>query len=155
VSSPVAMPASALMPIPAGSSTLDELPDGVLVVNRAGTVELVNAAFLEMVGRRRPEVLEQALEAIVAEEDMLHPVGFQAMFGGGPVQDGNVIFTAADGGHRPLVVCSNASRDQAHVVITARVSGLVQKELADISRWAAVEQERALELAAARDALFA
>jgi signal transduction histidine kinase len=37
--------------------------------------------------------------------------------------------------------------------MTARASGTVQEELADASRWAAAEQERALELARARDAL--
>jgi signal transduction histidine kinase len=133
---------------------LDELPDGVLVVNRAGRVEGVNPAFLEMINRPKADVLAQPLEVLVAEEDMLRLVGFDAMFGYGPVQDGNVIFIKGDGSRRALVVCAAASRDGTHVLITARASGVVQKELADTSRWAADEQERALDLAAARDALF-
>lgn len=141
--------------LPTSGFALDDLPDGVLAVSRAGRVEFVNPAFLEMIGRQPTEVLHYSLEALVAEEDMLRLVGFQAMFGSGPVQDGHVIFTAADGRHRPLVVCAGKSKDGQHVLITARGSGDVQKELADVSRWAAVEQERALELAAARDALFA
>jgi signal transduction histidine kinase len=85
---------------------------------------------------------------------MLHLVGFDAVFGSGPVQDGNVIFAGADGGRRPLIVSACASRDGSHVLITARAAGIVQKELADVSRWAADEQERASDLAEARDALF-
>jgi PAS domain S-box-containing protein len=136
------------------TTTLEELPDGVLIVSRGGQIEAANPALLEMIGRARQGVLNQPLEALVAEEDMLHLVGFEAMFGGGPVQDNSVIFTGDDGSRRPLVVCACSTRDGQHVLITARVSGIVQKELADVSRWAADEQERALDLAAARDALF-
>jgi signal transduction histidine kinase len=136
------------------TTTLEELPDGVLIVSRGGRIEGANPALLEMIGRVGQDVVEQQLEALVAEEDMLRLVGFEAMFGGGPVQDNSIIFTGHDGTRRPLVVCACLSRDGEHVLITARASGIVQKELADVSRWAADEQERALDLAAARDALF-
>jgi signal transduction histidine kinase len=133
--------------------TLDELPDGVLVVSAEGRVEAANSGFLELTSRRIEEVLQRPFESLVAEEDMLSLVGFQAVFGDRRTQDNNVIFLAPDGRRRSLIVCSARSSDDRRVIMTARASGTVQEELADASRWAAAEQERALELARARDAL--
>jgi signal transduction histidine kinase len=133
--------------------TLDELPDGVLVVTADGRVEAANWAFLELTSRKLEEVLTRSFESLVGEEDMLNIVGFQAMFGDRRTQDNNVIFLAPDGTRRSLIVCSVRSRDEQRVIMTARPSGTVQEELADVSRWVAAEQERAMELARARDAL--
>jgi signal transduction histidine kinase len=135
--------------------TLDELPDGVLVVGADGCVQAANRAFLELTSRQIGEVLLQPFESLVAEEDMLTIVGFQAVFGDRRTQDNNVIFLAPDGGRRSLIVCSARSSDDRRVIMTARPSGTVQEELADVSRWAAAEQERASESARARDALAA
>jgi signal transduction histidine kinase len=135
--------------------TFDDLPDGLVVVDGAGCVREANLAFLSMVQRARQEVVAQPLEQLVAEEDMLHLLGFQALFGAGPLQDGHIIFTASDGSRRPLIISSGSSRDQRYILITARVSGMVQRELADASRWVAAEQERSMSLAQARDALAA
>jgi signal transduction histidine kinase len=135
--------------------TLDELPDGVLVVGADGRVQAANCAFLELTSRKMSEVLQVPFEALVAEEDMLTIVGFQAVFGDPRTQDNNVIFLAPDGGRRSLIVCSARSSDDRRVIMTARPSGTVQEELADVSRWAAAEQERASESARARDAMAA
>jgi signal transduction histidine kinase len=135
--------------------TLDELPDGVLVVSADGRVEAANLAFLELTDRRLEQVLEKSFESLVAEEDMLGMVGFEAMFGDHRTLDNNVIFVSPDGTRRSLIVCSVHSRDEQFVIMTARPSGTVQEELADASRWVAAEQDRALELARARDALAA
>lgn len=135
--------------------TFDDLPDGLVVVDETGRVHVANAAFLAMIHRSRREVVDQPLEQLVAEEDMLRLLGFQALFGSGPLQDGHMIFTGSDGNRRPLIISSGNSRDQRHVLITARVSGTVQRELADASRWVAEEQERSMSLAQARDALVA
>ncbi|HWB79080.1 MAG TPA: ATP-binding protein [Nannocystaceae bacterium] len=132
---------------------LDELPDGVVLLNLAGTIEGVNNAFLQMTGRSGAEVLHKSLETFVAEEDMLCLIGFQAMFGDARVEDACVIFKAPDGERRPLVVCSKKSRDGLRVIMTSRAPGKLQRELADHSRWAANEQERAHTIAAARDTL--
>ena len=134
---------------------LDELPDGVVLLNLAGTIEGVNNAFLQMTGRSGAEVLHNNLESFVAEEDMLCLVGFQAMFGDARVEDACVMFIAPDGERRPLIVCSKKSRDGLRVIMTTRAVGTLQRELADHSRWAANEQERAHTLEAARDALAA
>jgi signal transduction histidine kinase len=132
---------------------LDELPDGVLVVSLDGRVEAANSAFLSLVGRSVREVLGERLETLVAEEDMLNIVGFPTMFGAPITRDNNVIFITPDGERLSLIVCSTLAREAQRVIMTARASGLVQEALAEVSRWAAAEQERSYELSRARDAL--
>lgn len=134
---------------------LDELPDGVLVVSPEGRVKAANLTFLDLTDRQLSEVLDRPFESLVAEEDMLSIVGFKAMFGDPRTIDNNVIFVSPSGTRRSLIVCSVRSRDERYVIMTARPSGTVQEELADASRWVAAEQDRALELASARDALAA
>ena len=132
---------------------LDDLPDGVLVSNLDGRIEAANRAFLDLTGRDIDEVLGQPLEALVADEDMLNIVGFQAMFGERRTRDNNVIFRAPGGERRNLIVGSVRTLDEQRVIMTARASGTAQEALADESRAAVAEQERSLELARARDAL--
>jgi PAS domain S-box-containing protein len=136
-------------------ASFDDLPDGVLVADAAGRVLHANLAFLALIGRTRAEVIGRRVEALVAEEDMLHLAGFDALFHAGPIQDCIVIFTTPDGRQRPLVVSSAQARDQNTLLLTARMAGVVQQELADASRWVVQEQERSINLAEARDALFA
>src|SRR4051812_44155940 len=103
-----------------GSVELDELPDGVLVASLDGHVEVANRAFLELAGRTGGQVIGQRLESLVAEEDMLSIVGFQAMFGERGTRDDNVIFTAPGGERRALIVSSVRSRDERRVIMTVR-----------------------------------
>jgi len=133
-------------------SVFDELPDGVIVMTATGCVELVNSAFLAMLGRERGDLVGRPIEAFVAAEDMLQILGAETMFAVA-TRDSNVIFTTAAGVPRPLIVCTARSLDQSRVFLTARASGAVQEELATTTRWAAAEQDRAAELAQARDAL--
>ncbi|HEY3666090.1 MAG TPA: ATP-binding protein [Polyangiaceae bacterium] len=133
---------------------VDELPDGVLVMSAMGSVKSANRAFLEMVGRSEAEVVGCTIESIVAEEDMLHLVGVETMFREA-TRDASVLFTAADGSSRRLLICSAKSADLRSILVTTRAAGAVQEELASTTRWAASEQERAQELALARDALTA
>jgi PAS domain S-box-containing protein len=149
VAVPVSRPAATLLP------SFDDLPDGVLVIDRSGQVQQANPVFLAMIDRAEHEVVGQPLLALVAEEDMLHLAGYEAMFGAGPVQDAAVIFTAADGRQRPLIVSAGPARDERSLLITARMAGVVQRELADASRWVVQEQERSMSLIEARDALSA
>jgi PAS domain S-box-containing protein len=137
------------------SVAIDELPDGVIVVALDGRIQAANRAFLELATRSVGEVLGQRLESLVAEEDMLSIVGFQAMFGEGITRDNNVIFKSPDGQRHSLIVCSVRARDGQRVIMTVRAAGTVQEALADVSRWVAAEQDRGLELARARDALAA
>ena len=132
--------------------TFDDLPDGVLVMSSTGRIEFANTAFLAMLGRERAEVVGHPIESIVAAEDMLHILGVQHVFATA-TRDWNAIFTTADGGLRPLIVCTSRALDQSRIFLTARASGAVQEELATTTRWAAAEQDRAVELAQARDAL--
>lgn len=132
--------------------TFDDLPDGVLVMTAAGLVETANTAFLAMLGRVRDDVVGQPIEAIVAAEDLLQILGAEHMFAAS-TRDSNVIFTTGDGLPRPLIVCSARSLDQCRIFLTVRASGAMQEELATTTRWAAAEQDRATELAQARDAL--
>jgi len=146
---PVSSPAGTVLP------TFDDLPDGVLVIDRSGHVQQANLAFLALIDRPHHEVVGRALMTLVAEEDMLHLAGFEAMFGAGPIQDAAVIFSAGDGRQRPLIVSAGPARDERTMLLTARVAGVVQRELADASRWVVQEQERSMSLIEARDALFA
>jgi signal transduction histidine kinase len=149
VALPVCLPATE------AAASFDDLPDGVLVVDAAGRVLHANLAFLTLIDRPRGEVVGQRMEALVAEEDMLHLAGFDALFQAGPIQDGIVIFTASNGTQRPLVISSALARDRNSLLLTARMAGVVQQELADASRWVVQEQERSINLTEARDALFA
>ena len=151
------MSAAVSVPLPAAEALAhyDDLPDGVLVLDVTGRVLHANLAFLELIDRARGEVVGWAIEALVTEEDMLHLAGFDALFRAGPVQDCSVIFKASDGRQRPLVVSSALARDQQSLLLTARMAGVVQQELADTSRWVVQEQERSLNLIEARDVLFA
>ncbi len=135
--------------------SFDDLPDGAVVLDRAGLVQSANVAFLGLIDRSAAEVVGHPLESLVAEEDMLHLAGFEAMFGAGPIQDGNVIFTSSNGRRRPLIICAAPSRDGRYLVLTARAAGMVQRELEDASRWVVREQERSTALAEAHDALTA
>lgn len=134
---------------------LDELPDGVLVASVDGRLVAANAMFLELIGRDAAEVLNQQFEALVAEEDMVRLIGFQAMFSERITRDNNVAFVTPAGERRALLVSAVRSKDERHVVMTMRAAGSLQEALADGSRWAAEEQERSLELRRARDALVA
>jgi signal transduction histidine kinase len=134
---------------------IDELPDGVLVATPDGRIEVTNPAFLELTERSADQVVGWRMEALVAEEDVLNLVGFQAMFGERTTRDNHVIFLSPGGERRSLIVGSSRSRDERYVIMTARAAGTVQQALADESRWAAAEQQRAGELREARDALAA
>lgn len=136
----------------ASYAAFEDLPGGVLVVEASGRLLAANAAFLNMVDRQREEILGLPLESIVAAEDMLQFLGVEEMFSV-PAVDTNIIFTARDGSPRHLIVCSGKSRDRQTLLLMTRASGAVEAELASTTRWAAAEQERALELGQARDAL--
>ena len=132
---------------------IDELPDGVLVVTLDGQIEAANVAFLELVGRDLAGVVGHPFVALVAEEDMVHLVGFQMLFSEQVTRDNNVAFVTAAGERRALLISAIRAQDERHVIMTARSAGTMQEALADGSRWAAEEQERSLELRRARDAL--
>jgi len=136
------------------SQVLDDLPDGVVTMTLQGVITSTNARFLDMVGRARDNVVGYPIESMVAEEDMLQLVGVSAMFHDAVV-DSNMMFVASDGILRRLIVCSSISRDKQRILLTTRVAGAVQEELASTTRWAANEQERAHDIAQARDALAA
>jgi signal transduction histidine kinase len=119
-----------------------------------GLVARINTRFLEMLGRSVDEVVGHPIESIVADEDMLRLVGVSVMFKDAAV-DSNMIFVASDGSLRRLIVCSSKSPDMQRILLTARVAGAVQEELASTTRWAVSEQERAQDIAQARDALAA
>jgi len=132
---------------------IDELPDGVLVVSRDGRIEAANTPFLELLGRDMTGVVGHSFESLVAEEDMVHLVGFHGLFGERITRDNNVAFVTTSGERRALIISAIRSQDERNVIMTVRAAGSMQEALADGSRWAAEEQERSLELRQARDAL--
>jgi PAS domain S-box-containing protein len=135
-------------------SLLDQLPDGVLIVDPKGVVIGVNDAFLGLTGLEREQVVGSPLETLVAAEDVLQLLGFENVFSEPRSCDTNVLFLTRDGGNRPLIV--SAARSSAlSWYLTMRERGSVQQELVDTTRWAAAEQQRAHDVARARDALAA
>lgn len=133
---------------------LECLPDGTAVLDGDFLVVAVNAAFLELTGQAREQVLGRGLDAIIADEDLVHMIGLRAAFQPGLVRDMTVLFRGSDGQPRPLVV-SATYRPAEGGVLTARSAAVLQQELADTSRWAAEEQDRAEELTRIRDDLEA
>jgi signal transduction histidine kinase len=150
---------TSIAPAPGGweerklSVALDDFPDGVLVAGFDGRILGVNAVVLRIVERALADVLGRSFESLVGEEDMLRIIGFQSMFADQVTLDNNVIILTPSGERRPVVVSATRSSEEKRVIMTLRSAGIMQKELADVSRWAAAEQERAMELARARDAL--
>jgi PAS domain S-box-containing protein len=122
---------------------LDQLPDGIMMLGKSGAIEAVNRAATVMTGRSSDALVGRQLESFIAEEDMACLVGFDAMFGAGAVEDAFVIFLGPDGERRALGVASAPSTDGTRVWMTLRAPGTLQRELADHSRWAANEQNRA------------
>ncbi len=139
----------------AAGTSLEDLPDGVLVVNSQGLIVDVNHAFLELATRKRADVVGHAMQDMIAEEDILQILGFDAVFGAELSRDTNVIFTCGSGERRSLVVNSARSEDGNRTFLTVRAAEIVHEELANTTRWAASQQERADELGRARDALAA
>lgn len=132
---------------------LDDLPDGVFVTDPGGTIRQANAAFLDLIERRPCDVAGQLLTSLLAPEDLITIVGFEAVFGRGRVQDASVIFSLPGGATRSLLLCSAPSHDASRLTFAARECASLNQELSDISRWAAEEQQRAGQLARARDEL--
>lgn len=148
------MPADLPVPLTrTAPAAFDELPDGVLVLDPSGTIENANKAFAELVRRRREELVGRRIEAITAEEDILRILGFEAVFGADQSRDTTVIFVTEAGNQQPLLV--NSARRFGRTYLVVRGAGSLHQELSDTTRWAASEQERAFELARARDALAA
>lgn len=135
------------------SAAFDELPDGVLVLGPSGAIESANEAFAELIQRRREELVGQRIEAITAEEDILRILGFEVVFGADQSRDTTVIFVTDSGSQQALLV--NSARRLGRTYLVVRGAGSLHQELSDTARWAASEQERAFELARARDALAA
>lgn len=136
-------------------SPFDDLPDGVLVLDEAGRIELANRAFLALTGRAIEQAVGQKLEEIVADEDVLRLLGFESIFGEAAVNDASVIFATPAGEPRALLVNSTRSSNGQRTYLIARAPGQVRKELEDASRWVVLEQERADALTKARDEIQA
>lgn len=133
----------------------DELPDGVLVVDPGGRIEVANRAFLSLVGRSSEQVVGCALEDIVADEDVVRLLGFESIFSDALIHDTSVIFATPEGEQRTLLVSSSRAGAGERTFLVARAPGQVRKELEDASRWVVLEQERADALTKARDAIEA
>ncbi len=137
----------------APNAILDRLPDGVLIVDATGHVQFANRAFLELTGWRREQIFAHPLLDIVAEEDLLAVVGFDSVFGSPRTRDATVVFAKPDSSCLALTVSSARLDGEDVTYLVARDSAKLQEELAATTRWAAEEQDRAAEIARARDLL--
>src|SRR5689334_12655517 len=55
----------------ASSVRLDELPDGVLIIDGAGNIREANQAFLRLLERDAATIIGKRVEDLIAEEDIL------------------------------------------------------------------------------------
>jgi signal transduction histidine kinase len=133
--------------------TFDDLPDGVVIVDSNGVVQLMNLACAELLQRTAADVVGRPFEELVVDEDIPRPMGFRFLFLTGALHDVHLSFFLPDGGQRQLFVSTALSGDGSRVVLTARPAGLVHRELEDASLWVAQVQRQSTTLAAARDAL--
>ncbi len=122
-------------------------------MDASGRVRAVNAAFLALVDREPNSVLGLPLGALLAEEEVFQLLGVESLLREPTMQDSSILFSMGDGSPRALLVSfTRGARDQ-DTLLVVRAPGPVRTELEDASRWIAAEQERALELRAANDAL--
>ncbi|MGC4093752.1 MAG: ATP-binding protein [Polyangiaceae bacterium] len=147
-STPSLGPASAMV-------CVDQLPDGVLIVDGEGVVQGANQALLMLVERTREQVLGKRVDELLAEEDVLKMLGSDSLLRQESAHESSIIFSSGSGKPRPLLVSFARRADHAELLLIARAQGEVRNELQDASRWMAVEQERSQALKQATEALEA
>ncbi len=134
---------------------LEVLPEAVAVTTASGKLLFVNPAFATQLDATVEALVGQSVDDLVAPEDTLSLVGFGSAFSE-PVRDLQVLFQSPGGDPQTVLVSSSPwdfKGQHRLVVLAARPAGELQAELADTTRWAALEQDKATELARAHDAI--
>lgn len=133
-----------------------KLPEGVVVADVEGRVLATNDAFRGFFGADEPDLVGRPIEDLMPAEEILKLIGFASYLQGKDLlHDLSLSFSGANG-RRVSVVASVARLllgGGERFVLVGRLVGAREEALAETTRWAAAEQDRADEVARARDAL--
>jgi PAS domain S-box-containing protein len=136
---------------------VEGVSESVALTDVEGRILWVNAAFCALLECSASELVERPLEDLLPPEEMLKLVGFVSYLDGKDLLRDLNVFFAGPNGTRASVVASIArvrrGRESDRFVLVGRSVGAREEELAQTTRWAAAEQDRANELARARDEL--
>lgn len=133
------------------------LPESMVVTDAKGVIAWANDAFCALTGYSRDEILARPVEELMPAEEVLGLLGFSSYIGGRDlVRDIDICFSCLGGGRAPVVASvarvHGGDRDECYVLI-GRPTGAREEALAETTRWAAAEQDRANEVERARDEL--
>ncbi|MEQ8274493.1 MAG: ATP-binding protein [Deltaproteobacteria bacterium] len=139
-----------------GRYLVDHLPAIVLVVSAKGRIVHANReATCRLATSEEPSLEGKMLESLLGEPNVFDVLTFDSVFLQGPTHETLIVFTGASGDN---LICSANSiivtyENAPHVVLVAHSSGDLHDALASTSRWAASEQNEAVKLRKAQQAL--
>ena len=139
------------------SDLVQQLPDGIIITDPQGRIQWVNGAICAWLACTPEQLVSQQFEELMPSEELLKLVGLVAYIESRDVVRELHLFLCGPGDARASVIASIArvhGRDGVdHIVIVAREAGAREEALAETTRWAAAEQDRADALVRGRDAL--
>lgn len=131
---------------------LEAAPDGVVIVDGAGTIQLVNAQTVKMFGYTREELLGQPVELLVPERfHARHPAHRAHYFGSPKVRamgSGLSLFgRRKDGSELPVEISLSPLETESGMLVTAAIRDITERRYAEEAR---KRKEEAVDRARAR-----
>ncbi len=137
------------------AAILDGLSDAVFVTRPDSTIQFANASAARILGYAPGELLGRSWMDLVSSIDALSLLGFEGL--SQPEVFENMMVTLENVGGEPLTFVVSGTRfvrDEL-LVLSCRLAGSIQNELAETTRWAAALLEKTDELERARGVLTA
>jgi len=136
---------------------IKSMGDGILVLDEASRICVVNAAFSELLRSGEEELKGKTLKQIIAPDDLIQLTGIEGVVAGGTVRDMHVTFLTPDDERRGLEVTASAMTNEAganggYVLVVHDVTELHQS-LNEQSKLYAEQQEVTRSLEEVRDEL--
>ena len=131
--------------------------DGILVLDRASRVRIVNQAFTELIDSTQHELVGREFRELIAPDDILYLTGLEGVVTGGAVRDMHVAFLPPSGKRKATEVTASAILDDENAVdgyvLIAHDVTEMQRSLDEQSKLYAKQQEVSESLKQARDEL--